>query len=114
MAATTLPSALRIPFSLRFWQAGRWEPLGEALAVPTASTVSPTYDQTGVPWFLPHGPTATAGQVLPIIRMIFYRSSWESTSPRIRAREPGPGERRPGAFARLVAVSAGSACLHQG
>lgn len=44
------------------WNAGTWEPLGDSLSAPTASTASPTYDQTGAPWFLLHGVSGTAGQ----------------------------------------------------
>ncbi|HEX9942779.1 MAG TPA: hypothetical protein VGG03_12225 [Thermoanaerobaculia bacterium] len=44
------------------WQDGSWEPLGESLAAPTASTAAPTYDQTGAPWFLLYGPGSAAGQ----------------------------------------------------
>lgn len=44
------------------WNAGTWEPVGEPLAAPAASTVSSTYDQTGAPWFLLHGAMSKAGQ----------------------------------------------------
>jgi hypothetical protein len=44
------------------WNAGAWEPLGESLTAPIASTADPTYDQTGAPWFLLHGVSGTAGQ----------------------------------------------------
>jgi len=44
------------------WSAGTWEPLGDSLSAPTASTADPTYDQTGAPWFLLHGVSGTAGQ----------------------------------------------------
>ncbi len=44
------------------WNAGAWEPVGESLSAPTASTADPTYDQTGAPWFLLHGVSSTAGQ----------------------------------------------------
>jgi hypothetical protein len=44
------------------WNAGAWEPLGDSLSAPTASTADPTYDQTGAPWFLLHGVSGTAGQ----------------------------------------------------
>ena len=41
------------------WQEGAWEPLGESLPAPTASTVAPTYDLSGAPWFLIFGSAAT-------------------------------------------------------
>ncbi len=44
------------------WNAGAWEPVGESLSAPTASTADPTYDQTGAPWVLLHGVGDTAGQ----------------------------------------------------
>ena len=44
------------------WSAGTWEPLGDSLSAPVASTANPTYDQTGAPWFLLHGVSGTAGQ----------------------------------------------------
>jgi hypothetical protein len=40
-----------------------WEPLGDPLTVPTAATVTPTYDHTGAPWVLLHGATRQDGQV---------------------------------------------------
>lgn len=45
------------------WNDGTWEPLGEPLAAPVASTVTPTYDHSGAPWFLLHGATTTDGQM---------------------------------------------------
>jgi hypothetical protein len=44
------------------WKGGVWEPVGETLAVPRASTITPTYDQTGAPWFLVHGSAGEDGQ----------------------------------------------------
>jgi hypothetical protein len=44
------------------WAEGAWEPVGEPLAAPSASTASSTYDQTGAPWFLLHSAAKTAGQ----------------------------------------------------
>jgi hypothetical protein len=44
------------------WNEGAWEPVGESISAPTASTANPTYDQTGAPWFLLHGASGTAGQ----------------------------------------------------
>jgi hypothetical protein len=44
------------------WQDGQWEPLGEAIATPTAATANPTYDQNGTPWFLLHGSGTATGQ----------------------------------------------------
>ena len=45
------------------WSAGTWTPLGEALTVPRASTVTPTYDAAGVPWFVVHGGATQTGEV---------------------------------------------------
>ncbi|HEY0514942.1 MAG TPA: hypothetical protein VGH73_23810 [Thermoanaerobaculia bacterium] len=44
------------------WAEGSWEPVGESLAAPTASTAISTYDQTGAPWFLLQGASAKTGQ----------------------------------------------------
>jgi len=44
------------------WQEGSWEPLGESISAPAAATVNPTYDPTGVPWFLLQGEGTAAGQ----------------------------------------------------
>lgn len=44
------------------WLDGSWEPVGESIAAPTASTANLTYDQAGAPWFLLHGQGAAAGQ----------------------------------------------------
>jgi hypothetical protein len=40
-----------------------WEPLGDPLMVPTAATVTPTYDNTGAPWVILHGAGRQDGQV---------------------------------------------------
>ncbi|HEV7508821.1 MAG TPA: hypothetical protein VGS07_28330 [Thermoanaerobaculia bacterium] len=45
------------------WKDGSWEPLGDHLAAPEATTVAATYDRTGVPWILLYGHGATAGQL---------------------------------------------------
>lgn len=45
------------------WMDGTWEPFGDPLTAPTASTVTPTYDNTGAPWVLLHGATQQDGQV---------------------------------------------------
>lgn len=44
------------------WQEGTWEPVGESLPAPTASTVAPTYDLSGAPWFLVFGSGEATGQ----------------------------------------------------
>jgi hypothetical protein len=44
------------------WNEGGWEPVGDSISAPAASTANPTYDQTGAPWFLLHGIGGTAGQ----------------------------------------------------
>lgn len=44
------------------WTGGSWQPLGEALTVPRASTITPTYDGTGAPWFILHGSAAQSGE----------------------------------------------------
>ena len=37
------------------WMRGTWEPLGEALTLPTAANVTLTYDMSGAPWIVAHG-----------------------------------------------------------
>ena len=44
------------------WAEGTWEPVGEPLAAPTATTASSTYDQSGAPWFLLHAAAAAGGK----------------------------------------------------
>ena len=44
------------------WNAGTWEPVGESLSAPTASSADPTYDQNGAPWVLLHGVSSKVGQ----------------------------------------------------
>ncbi len=39
---------------------GAWKPLGEPLAMPSAATVAGTYDRSGTPWVVVHGPAADA------------------------------------------------------
>lgn len=46
------------------WQDGTWEPVGESLPAPTASTVAPTYDLSGSPWFLVFGSAATTAETV--------------------------------------------------
>jgi hypothetical protein len=41
---------------------GGWEPLGEALALPSASTAATTYDASGAPWLMAHAAAAQEGQ----------------------------------------------------
>ncbi len=42
---------------------GAWSPLGEPIALPSAATVSGTYDRSGRPWVVVHGPVPeTAGR----------------------------------------------------
>lgn len=45
------------------WEHGTWKPLGEALTLPTAANVTLTYDLSGVPWVVAHGPSNTDGYV---------------------------------------------------
>lgn len=45
------------------WTGSAWQPLGEPLRVPTATTISSTYDRTGTAWFLVVLPTREAGTV---------------------------------------------------
>lgn len=45
------------------WKGGTWEPVGEPLRVPTATTVTSTYDQTGTAWFLVQFPAKEDGSV---------------------------------------------------
>lgn len=44
------------------WQNGSWEPVGDSITAPTASTAAPTYDQSGAPWFLLYGQGPAEGQ----------------------------------------------------
>lgn len=44
------------------WRQGSWEPLGEPLPAPVASSATPTYDHTGTPWFLLHAADKAEGQ----------------------------------------------------
>jgi hypothetical protein len=44
------------------WQDGVWEPVGESLAAPKASTIAPTYDLSGTPWFLLYGIGTAPGE----------------------------------------------------
>ncbi|HVT18690.1 MAG TPA: hypothetical protein VHQ90_21225 [Thermoanaerobaculia bacterium] len=45
------------------WSDGTWEPVGDPLAVPTASTLAATYDNAGGAWLLVHAAGDQAGQV---------------------------------------------------
>jgi hypothetical protein len=45
------------------WNGSSWQPLGEPLRVPTATTVSSTYDRTGTAWFLVQFPAKQDGSV---------------------------------------------------
>jgi hypothetical protein len=45
------------------WTGSAWQPLGEPLRVPTATTVSSTYDRTGAAWFLVQFPARQNGSV---------------------------------------------------
>lgn len=45
------------------WNGEGWEPVGEPLRAPTATTVSSTYDQTGTAWFLIQFPAKEDGSV---------------------------------------------------
>lgn len=45
------------------WKDGTWEPLGDSVVAPEASTFSATYDRTGAPWVLLYGHGAQAGQL---------------------------------------------------
>lgn len=45
------------------WTGSAWQPLGEPLRVPTATTVSSTYDRTGTAWFLVQFPAKQDGSV---------------------------------------------------
>lgn len=47
---------------LRF-AGGGWEPLGEPLTVPMAATAHGTYDRSGTPWVVVHGPAEREGFV---------------------------------------------------
>lgn len=45
------------------WTGSAWQPLGEPLRAPTATTVSSTYDRTGTAWFLVQFPARQDGSV---------------------------------------------------
>jgi hypothetical protein len=45
------------------WTGSGWQPLGEPLRVPTATTISSTYDRTGTAWFLVQFPARQDGSV---------------------------------------------------
>lgn len=45
------------------WSHGAWQPLGEPVTLPTASTVAATYDAAGAPWLVAHGGSSKEGQV---------------------------------------------------
>jgi hypothetical protein len=45
------------------WHEGTWQPLGEPLTLPAATTLAATYDGTGAPWFVAHGAATTEGQM---------------------------------------------------
>jgi hypothetical protein len=45
------------------WKDGFWEPLGDSLTSPEATTVAATWDRSGTPWVLLYGHGATAGQL---------------------------------------------------
>ncbi|MES1242197.1 MAG: hypothetical protein ABUT39_11305 [Acidobacteriota bacterium] len=45
------------------WTGSAWQPLGEPLRVPTATTVSSTWDRNGTAWFLVQFPAAQDGSV---------------------------------------------------
>jgi hypothetical protein len=45
------------------WGHGAWQPLGDSLAIPAASTIASTYDGTGAPWLVAHAATTQEGQV---------------------------------------------------
>ncbi|HEX3129124.1 MAG TPA: hypothetical protein VH394_17455 [Thermoanaerobaculia bacterium] len=45
------------------WTGSAWQPLGEPLRVPTATTISSTYDRTGTAWFLVQFPAQQDGSV---------------------------------------------------
>jgi len=56
---------------------GAWQPLGDALHLPSASTVAATYDATGAPWLMAH--TATAEKTLTKAFSFRYEGhAWKS------------------------------------
>ena len=63
------------------WQDGTWEPVGESLPAPTASTVAPTYDLSGSPWFLVFGSAATTAETVGQQKVWAFRlqgREWEN------------------------------------
>ena len=61
--------------------AGAWEPVGEPLAAPTATTASSTYDQSGAPWFLLHGASREQGAAAYAFR--FDGREWQGQRLRL-------------------------------
>jgi hypothetical protein len=59
------------------WNGSAWQPLGEPLRVPTATTVSSTYDRTGAAWFLVHLPARQDGSV-QVEAFLLKGQDWES------------------------------------
>lgn len=45
------------------WTGSGWQPLGEPLRAPTATTISSTYDRTGTAWFLVQFPAQQDGGI---------------------------------------------------
>jgi len=59
------------------WTGGDWKAVGEPLRVPTATTVSSTYDRTGAAWFLVQFPTREDGNV-QVEAFLLKGQDWES------------------------------------
>ena len=56
---------------------GRWQPLGEPLNLPSASTAAATYDSSGAPWLVVHTGANQEGLV-NAIAFRYERSEWKS------------------------------------
>ncbi len=59
------------------WTGSAWQPLGEPLRVPTATTVSSTYDRTGAAWFLVQFPAQKNGST-QVEAFLLKGKDWES------------------------------------
>jgi hypothetical protein len=56
---------------------GRWQPLGDPVNLPSASTVAATYDASGAPWLVAHTAANQEGQV-QALAFRYEASSWKS------------------------------------
>ena len=60
---------------------GAWKPLGEPLSMPSAATVAGTYDRSGTPWVVVHGPapdSAPGGHFVTAWAFRLEEGEWRS------------------------------------